>query len=169
MHKTHYVCGTSVDKLCYKMYCNVLTKVKTLAKKLYYHHKLDQFSDNPKKTWEILRTLLPTKSNSAGKPNSITINNTSITHPSDIAEEFNNYFASIGKSLATGLNDNHPDECDNFLKYLKNPCLSSIYLQPTTPQEITAIINSLKQNKASGHDDFLPYFINCRYQDILYL
>ena len=33
MHKTHYLNGSSVAKQCYKMYCNVLTKIKNLAKK----------------------------------------------------------------------------------------------------------------------------------------
>ena len=33
-----------------------------------------------------------------------------------------------------------------------------IYSLPT-PQEICMLINSLKQNKASGHDDIFPYFI----------
>jgi len=50
-------------------------------------------------------------------------------------------------------------QCYDFHKYLNKPCLSSVYLQPTTPQGIKSIINALKQNKASGHDDILPYFL----------
>ena len=34
MHKTHYIKGSPIDKICYKTYSNVLTKVKNLAKKL---------------------------------------------------------------------------------------------------------------------------------------
>ena len=49
MHKTHYIKVSPIDKLCYKTYSNVLTKVKNLAKKLYYHHKLNDNSHNPKK------------------------------------------------------------------------------------------------------------------------
>ena len=49
MHKTHYINASSVAKQCYKMYCNVLTKIKNLAKKMYYHNKLKEYSDNPKK------------------------------------------------------------------------------------------------------------------------
>ena len=32
MHKIHYIKGSPIDKLCYKTYSNVLTKVKNLAK-----------------------------------------------------------------------------------------------------------------------------------------
>ena len=156
LHKTRYIFGSIIEKLYYKKYSNLLTKVKNLAKKLYYHQKLDDYSNNPKKTREILRTLLPSKSNSTA-PNSITVNNSCLNDPTDIAEEFNNHFASIGKSLATSIsNDNNNDK---FRDYLKNPCSSSIYLQFTSPQEVINLINSLKSNKADGHDDILPYFL----------
>ena len=157
MHKTHYINGSSVAKQCYnyKMYCNVSRKIKNLAKKMYYRNKLKKYFDNPKNTWDVLRTLLPNKS-SFNNPTSTTFNNTTITDPKAIAEEFNNHFANIGEHLANSVNKvNH----DNFCAYLKNACPSSIYLQPSTPQEICMLINSLKQNKASGHDDIFPYFL----------
>ena len=47
----------------------------------------------------------------------------------------------------------------NSLIILKNPCLSSIYLQSTSPQELINLINSLKSNRAGGHDDILFYFL----------
>ena len=62
--------------------------------------------DNPKKTWEILCTLLPSKSNSTA-PNSIIVNNSCLNDPTDVVEEFNNHFASIGKSLATSISDDN--------------------------------------------------------------
>ena len=102
-----------------------------------------------------MRTLLPTKSNS-NMPNSLAVNDSSITDLADMAEEFNKYFADIGERLANSIYNIDPND---FLSYLKNPCLSSIYLQPVSPQEICTIINSLKQNKANGHDDILPYFL----------
>ena len=101
-----------------------------MQKKLYYHQKLDYYSDNPKKTWEILRTLLPSKSNSIA-PNSLMVNNSCLNDPTDIVEEFNTHFASIEKSLATSISDDNNN--DKFLNYLKNPCSSSIYLQSTSP------------------------------------
>ena len=70
--------------------------------------------------------------------------------------KFNNHFASIGKSLATSISDDN--NSDKFLNYLKNPCSSSIYLQSTALQEVINLINSLKSNKAGGHDDILLYF-----------
>ena len=156
MHKTHYINGSPVAKSCYKMYSNTLTKVKELAKKLFYHQKLNECKDNPKKTWDILRTLLPSKKNSR-VPNLIKINSTTtISDVHEITEEFNHHFVNVGKFIANSVQANSTD--DEIL-YLKNACPDSIYLQPTTPYEIMTLINSLKLNKAGGHDDIDPYFL----------
>ena len=56
--------GLTDERLHYKKYSNILTTVKNLAKKLYYHNKLNEFRSIPKKTWQLLRFLLPASSNS---------------------------------------------------------------------------------------------------------
>ena len=154
MHRTHFVQGTSVNKLYYKKYSNILTRLKDLAKRFYYHHNLNECKDSPTQTWKILRSLLPSKNNNL-IPDSITVNSSSISDLNQIAEEFNNHFANVGKSLANSLKDNNINDESIFLKH---SCLTSIYLQPTTPLEIMVLINSLKLNKAKSHDDIDPYF-----------
>ena len=144
MHNIHFIQGTSVNILYYKKYSNILTRLKNLAKRIYYHHKLNEYKDSPTQTWKILRSLLPSK-NINLIPDSITVNNSSISDTNQIAEEFNNYFAKVGKSLANSLKDNNTNDESIYLKHL---CLTSIYLQPTTPLEIMVLINSLKLNKA---------------------
>ena len=67
-----------------------------------------------------MRTLLPSKSNSTA-PNSIIVNNSCLNDPTDIVEEFNNHFASIGKSLATSISDDNIN--DKFINYLKKSML----------------------------------------------
>ena len=162
MHKTHYVNGLHVAQLLYKNYCNVSTKTKTTAKKLYYHQKLGEYHNNPKKIWDILRTLLRPKSASK-VPNCVSVNNASITDPAKIANEFNDHFTRVGKSLEESFDDHNSK---NFLTYLKTPCISSIYMLPSTPQEVCMAINSLKLNKASGNDDILPFFLKMATQII---
>ena len=154
MHKTHFIQGTSVNKVYYKKYSNILTRLKDLAKRFYYHHKLNEYKDSPTQTWKISHSLLPSKNNNF-IPDSITANNSSISDLNQIAEEFNNHFANVGKSLANCLKDNNAN--DESI-YLKHPCLTSIYLQPTTPLKIMGLINSLKLNEAKSHDDIDLYF-----------
>ena len=55
-----------------------------------------------------------------------------------------------------------------FFFYLKNPCLFSIYSLRASPQEVLTLINTLQQNKASGHDDILPYFLKLTGDRLIY-
>ena len=88
-------------------------------------------------------------------PNSLTVKSSTITDINEIAEELNYHFATIGKSLASSINNK--DKSPTF--YLKNPCTNSIYLQPTSTHEVMALINLLNLNKANGHDDIDPHFL----------
>ena len=88
-------------------------------------------------------------------PNSLTVKNSTINDINEIAEEFNYHFATIGKSLASSINNK--DKSPTF--YLKNPCTNSIYLQPTSTHEVMALINLLNLNKADGLDDIDYHFL----------
>ena len=155
MHKTHFINGSMSDKHFYKRYTNLLTRVKSLAKKLFYFHEFSTFKNNPKKTWEVLRSILSSKS-ATSAPNIINIDGKCFTNPSEIAEKFNHHFANVGKSLVAKQN-NVDDE--KYLSYLKSPSPTSIYLKPTDPYEIKCAINKLCLSKASGYDDILPFFL----------
>ena len=140
MHKSHYIKGTSCKKYLNKLYSNLLNRLKRLAKRLYYHDQVNASKDNPKKTRDILRSLLPNKSISSAT-NSLSINGEIASDPATILEKFNSRFSNIGQSLATSItNDSH---INDFHSYLKSPCSSSIYLHPTSPQEITKLSYNL--------------------------
>ena len=82
------------EKKYYKLYSSTLTRVKNLAKRLYYHNKITEHKNNPK-TWDVLRFFLPSKTKS-NTPNTLSVKNSTITNINDIAEEFNYHFATIG-------------------------------------------------------------------------
>ena len=62
MYKTHFLNGNSAQKELYKHFSNKLTKIKTISKRSYFESELQNHSGNPKKTWEIFKSLLPNKS-----------------------------------------------------------------------------------------------------------
>jgi len=58
--KLYQLCKESNDsnlKKHYKKYCKLLTKVITLAKKLYYSAKLTNSTNKPKTTWNIIKRI----------------------------------------------------------------------------------------------------------------
>ena len=69
-----------------------------------------------------------------------------ITNPCEIANIFNNYFASVADTAKQNINYSHK----HFSEYLKHQCNNSIFIQPTDSKEIVNIISSLNINKASG-------------------
>ena len=76
----------------YKIFANKLTKTKAFAKKRFYAEELENNKNNSRKTWELLRALLPGKSSKDSPlPQTITIQGNKITNQQQILEEFNNF------------------------------------------------------------------------------
>ena len=67
--------------------------------------------------------------------------------PSEIANAFNEYFVSIGPSLA-----NQMDKNNNFRKYLRNPSESRLHFEPITEHKTMRIIENLKNKTSTGID-----------------
>ena len=69
-----------------------------------------------------------------------------ITNPCEIANIFNNYFASVAETAKQNINYSHK----HFSEYLKHQCNNSIFIQSTDSEEIANIISSLNINKICG-------------------
>ena len=70
-------------------------------------------------------------------------NGDTITNPYDIANTFNNYFASIAETTKKKYSHKH------FSDYFSNESSSILFLQ-ATDEEVANILSSLNSNKASG-------------------
>ena len=68
------------------------------------------------------------------------------TSPCEIANVFNNYFASVAEIGKQNINYSHK----HFSEYLKHQCNNSLFIQPTDSEGIPNIISSLNINKACG-------------------
>ena len=62
-------------------------------------------------------------------------NDDTITNPYDIANTFNNYFASIAETTKKSIKYTHK----HFSEYLSNESDGTIFLQPTDKEEIANI------------------------------
>ena len=105
---------------------------------------------NPRKTWEIIRSALPCKPN---REPPVAFKETQ--DPSVIANQFNDYFCSIGSNLADSIICTTRKQP---IYFLEKKVSDSIYLEPPTNNEILNQNISLK-NKAVGHDNIQSFFI----------
>ena len=131
----------------YKIYRNKLVGLLRLSKKLYNRNYFIAKQSNVKNVWKGIRQLVTLKSKDSFKPNRLVKDNQEITDGKSIANEFNNYFTTIGSRLATEI-----PSCGAFAQtmYLDNPSSSSFFLSPLTNIEIIDIISTLNSNKATG-------------------
>ena len=89
------------DEETYKNYKNLFETIKRRSKKKINSEKLQKFKGDAKKTWSVMKEILgkcTTKSSTL--PTKITVNKTDIFDTKKIADEFNEFFTSIGTDLA---------------------------------------------------------------------
>ena len=124
------------------------------SKQAYFDKYFEANWNNIKNTWKGIKSLITLKSVASNVPTVLSLDNgDTITNPYDIANTFNNYFASIAETTKkTKYSHKH------FSDYLANENGNSIFLQPTDKEEIANIISSLSSNKASGPNS-IPYRI----------
>ena len=104
--------------------------------------------------WKIIRSVLPHKS-TREPPLTLKVNNHITNDPNTIANEFNNYFCTIGSNLANTINRETTKQPQDFPP---KKISDSIYLDPPNTNEVLNQITSLK-NKEVGHDNNQPFFL----------
>ena len=124
------------------------------SKQAYYDKYFKRKWNNIKNTWKGIKFLISLKTVASNVATVLSLDNgDTITNHYDIANTFNNYFASIAETTKRSIKYSHK----HFSDYLSNESISTLFLQPTDQEEIVNIISSLNSNKASG-----PNSIPCR-------
>ena len=135
----------------YTKYRNILSTLTKKSKQAYYDKYFGRNWNNIKNTWKGTKSLISLKTVASNVPTVLSLDNgDTITIPYDIANTFNNYFASIAESTKKSIKYSH--------KHLSNESISTLFLQPTDREKIVNIISSLNSNKASGPNS-IPYRI----------
>ena len=126
-----------------------------VAKKQYYGTKLREYSGDCRKTWRIIGEALGkrTRINRNCKEFEINVGNipVKITDGKRIADEFNVFFASIGKNLSDKIKYDGTKSVGNFLT--KN-IPHRFNFELTTTAIVEKIIQDLEPKTSCGHDNF---------------
>ena len=125
----------------FKKYRNLLSTVMKKRKQAYYEKYFERNWNNITKQWKGIKSVISLKNVAFSVTTVLSLDSgDTITNPCDIANAFNNYFASIAE-----LREKAKKNSD----YLSNETNCTIFLQPTDKEEIVNIISSLKSYKAS--------------------
>ena len=139
----------------YKKYRNKLTSTIRAAKIKYYKEMFSNAPSNIRQTWKIINSVIH-KNRTREPASQIKYNDLSLNDNTEIANAFNDYFTQIGPSLDRKI----PCSSTHIDGYLNEPNVSSLFLNPTTVDEIEKIVSSLK-NSSAGLDDLSPEVIKC--------
>ena len=157
MFKTHFLSNDDDKTIFYKKYVNKPTELKALSKKVYFFSAINDTQKDPRKLWNVIRSVLPASQDCASAlPLSLKINGHTITNDQAISEHFNEFFCSIGASLADKFNQSAPNSLSQYLEQRVSP---SICLDVPNLSEIINAIQALSLNKSIGHDNIPPYYL----------
>ena len=133
----------------YKHHRNQLVEIIKLSKKNYYQNYFTENNKNLRKVWKGIKEIINIKTKSHDLPSCLTINNSNITDPLQISNQFNSYFSTIAENI---LKERKFHGNKIFSDFLPDPFPNNITddFPPTDENEISDLISQLKSNKGTG-------------------
>lgn len=143
---------TIENKSIFNNYRNKYKLIRIRTEQLYYTNEFAKHSNDIKKTWQIIRSIVKT-SNSDVMIKEINIEGSPVNDPERMAKHFNEYFTGLAQSLS----DKIPPSDKSFCTFMPPPTLNSFALLPTNQHELIIINKAMKTTHSSGFDDIDPY------------
>ena len=137
------------NKLNLAVYNKILKKTIKSAKKLHHTNLFQQHKNNPKETWKHLNSLLGRKQSTEVPIEQININDITTRDPSEICNQFNQFFTKIGHETASNI----PRANHDFQSYLTPNNYTQFHFRPINITETENLINSLKPKHSTGQDN----------------
>ena len=104
-----------------------------------------------KNSWRIINDTLSKNKRSSEMPSTFSHNGKELTDPTEIANAFNTHFVNIGKTLASEIVNNIPDNAD-YTQYLNTPSVETCKFECVAREDIMRAIDNLENKNSSGHD-----------------
>ena len=167
MYKSMLKPGATINtRETYILYRNCLNKLKRTCKVQYYKNHCKLYKRNTKKLWEIINSSMGKLSNKNCVINSLHVENVTVTNPQDIANELCNHYSTVRKKLSSKI----PTPKTDLKTYVSKISMysNSLFMSPTSRDEILLLIDKLPSKKSSGYDNLeyillkqLKFVINC--------
>ena len=135
-------------KTDFNKYINTLPKTITNAKRVYYNQIFDRYKYDMKKKWNIISGTLNRKVKNS-IPDTMTINGQDCSDKRTIAENFNIFFASIGKQNDLNIRTHQGSHFGDYLTGANNCNFAFHVIDNITTFRI---IKNIKSSTSKGHD-----------------
>lgn len=125
----------------FRYFRNLATKLNRVSKMMYYSDVLLRCKGDSRKIWAVINTVVKSENNTNILPKIK-------SNPEALCNEFNHYFTSVGRQLASTFGESSSDP----ISFIKTSVPNSFFMSPITIAEIIATIRSLKSRVATGPD-----------------
>ena len=133
----------------YRMYRNCYNKAIRRAKKVYFTTAITKYKNNSSALWNIIKKAVGKCTDKRNVISEIENKNGNLlTDTSNMCNEFNKYFSSVGKDTASKVSKTVYTP-DMFLNKYND---KNMFLYPCTPEEVYKTVKSLKSKNSAGND-----------------
>lgn len=132
----------------------VKNKIK-FSKKQHYAELFRKNSSNMAEIWKGIKSIVNLNNKSGPTCIRLKKGEQLLTSPLDTANHFNEYFSSVGQSLAAKIRSSR----FSYRHFLKNSPTFSFYLKPVNSAEIKKMLISLNKNKSTGPNNILTHLL----------
>ena len=151
LYKNWLIYKDENSKQRYKIYRNKLTSIIRKAERSYYRCKLEQCKNDVKGTWTVINQVLKKDKTRRTECEFMYKGDKKVYDSLEIVNMFNDFYINVGPNLANTIDVSNKDiEYDTYLKDVN--VSQSMFIKPTTENEILQIIDSFK-NKSSEDID----------------
>ena len=141
---------TRTSEIRYKTYKNKLTSILRAAEKQYYSRILADAKGDTKSTWRILNAVNNNKIGTNELPSQFECKQS-------IADEFNNFFVSVGPNLAKNITV--IDGAASIYDYMGYQNRNSMFVHPVTEIEIINVVKCCKPKNSKDCNDISMYVV----------
>ena len=135
----------------YKEYKKIFDKVKRHMRIDYYKNKCLEFRNNSKKLWNMINKISGKNNDKTSIIDYIKVDNIEYYDSVGITNNLCKYFANIGENLSSKIPKSNKSINEYLAKIKRNK--KSLFLRPTSEQEIDKIIEKLPNKNRSGYDN----------------
>ena len=146
----------------HKRYRNMIVNLLRVSKKNHYRFYFQENQGNIKKTLDGIRELINVSKKKSAYPSKIFHDKELKSSDLGIANSFNDFFTSIGSSIATKI----PYPKNTFKFFLGDSNAKSLFLRPCDSSEILLLLGQMNTSKASGPNS-IPMKLLKQFSDIL--
>ncbi|CAH2207953.1 jg27941, partial [Pararge aegeria aegeria] len=140
---------------------NAVTEKIQKVKREYYIKAFKECTKKPMKMWNLLNSLSNNKIKEICSPTKLNIVNDTITNPQRICESFNNYFSTVGSTLANSIPIKYHQNETYTLPNQRCSDAGLSQMSPVTLTEVSKLIDDLNTNTALGIDGVSSKAIKC--------